>query len=129
MFKANTVKNPNDILREEILQERAAVLGRAGRSVMATLEQLQAIEEGIEASLAGFSRFCEGSDTACGSVQRHRIVQEINGEIRRYNKTRELAKLRFYYLIVTREALGLRKHQRVEEIYRIPPSRKYLQQG
>jgi len=44
-------------------------------------------------------------------------------------QTRELAKLRFYYLIVTREALGLRRHQKVEEMYRIPPIKKYLQQG
>ena len=129
MFNSGPGKTPDDILRDEILQERAAVLGRAGQSVMAALEQLQGIEEGLEAALAAFHRLCEGPEAACGAGQRHRLLREINDEIRRYNQTRELAKLRFYYLIVTREALGLRRHQKVEEMYRIPPSRKYLQQG
>ena len=132
MLTTATGKNPDDILRDEILQERAAVLGRAGRSVMSTLEQLQGIEKGIDAALASFNRLWGGPEAACGenlSRQRQQKLKEINGEIRRYNQTRELAKLRFYYLIVTREALGLRRHQKVEEMYRIPPGKKYLQQG
>ena len=132
MFSNSTGKTPDDILRDEMLQERAAVLGRAGRSVMATLEELQGIEAAIEAALASFNALCTGPEATRGETlagQRQQQLTEINGVIRRYNQTRELAKLRFYYLIVTREALGLRRHQKVEEMYRIPPGKKYLQQG
>jgi hypothetical protein len=54
------------------------------------------------------------------------MVKEINGEINKYNHAREYAKLRYYYLIVTREAMGMRRHHWVEEIYTIPPRKKYL---
>jgi len=39
---------------------------------------------------------------------------------------KEYAQLRYYYLIVTREAMGFRRHKAVEDVYRIPPKRKYL---
>lgn len=58
--------------------------------------------------------------------QRQRAILEINGEIDRYNQLREHAKLRYYYLIVTREAMGLRKHDRVREIYGIPDRKGHL---
>jgi hypothetical protein len=53
-------------------------------------------------------------------------MTEINGEIRHYNSAREYAQLRYFYLIVTREAMGIRRHKTVEEAYKIPPKKKYL---
>ena len=50
--------------------------------------------------------------------------RELNREINKFNAAREHAKLRYYYLIVTREAMGFRRHASVEEAYRIPPRKK-----
>ena len=51
---------------------------------------------------------------------------ELNGKIGLYNRQREQVRTRYYYLIVTREALGIIHHQRLEEIYRIPPPKRLL---
>jgi hypothetical protein len=37
--------------------------------------------------------------------------------------------MRHYYLIVTREAMGMRRHHWVEQHYRVPPPKKHLQDG
>jgi hypothetical protein len=58
--------------------------------------------------------------------RKHKLVREINGEIGKFNHAREYAKLRYYYLIVTREAMGLRRHHWVEETFKIPMRKKYL---
>jgi hypothetical protein len=57
------------------------------------------------------------------------MMIEINREISKYNGAREYALMRHYYLIVTREAMGIRRHHWVEQHYRIPPRRKHLQDG
>ena len=56
------------------------------------------------------------------------MYHDINIEIERYNDAREYAKLRYFYLIVTREAMGFRRHTWVDEIYRIPPKKKPLKE-
>lgn len=101
--------------QEEILKERAEVLGRAGEALAAALSELDRIDRLIVESMR-----------TAGESPGREALAEINGEIRRYNRAREYAELRYYYLIVTREAMGIRRHKAVEEVYRIPPKRKYL---
>jgi len=108
----------------EILQERAEVLGRAGEKLSAALKNLSQIEETIEA-LLGSSR--EGSEKRNPFPKG--AMRDINREIRRYNEAREYAKLRLYYLIVTREAMGFRRNKTVEEQYPIPPRKKLLRKA
>jgi len=109
----------------EILQERAEVLGRAGEKLALALNKLKAIESVINVKMESL--------TSHGSEQSHQsghssadLIGDINGEIRHYNEAREYAKLRYYYLIVTREAMGFRRHKSVEEVYSIPPKKKPL---
>lgn len=101
--------------QEEILKERAEVLGRAGEALAAALSEVEKIDRLINESVR-----------MAGERPDLETLAEINGEIRRYNRAREYAELRYYYLIVTREAMGIRRHKAVEEVYRIPPKRKYL---
>jgi hypothetical protein len=108
----------------EILQERAEVLGRAGEKLSAALRNLNLIEEIIEDRLRSYLECKEqGNSPPKGALR------EINLEIRRYNEAREYAKLRLYYLIVTREAMGFRRNKTVEEQYPIPPKKKPLKKA
>jgi hypothetical protein len=122
-----------DLTQEEILRERALVLARAGDSVHRALEKLRAIEkvitdkeqllnEVIESGMNGNTTNDDAPQISPG-----KLVSEINKNIFAYNKMREYAKLRYYYLIVTREAMGFRRHKMVEDIYRIPSKKQSIQ--
>lgn len=108
----------------EILQERAEVLGRAGEKLSAALQSLIRIEEGINDRIRVYLEYRQR-----GGHPPRGALREINGEIRRYNEAREYAKLRLYYLIVTREAMGFRRNKTVEEQYPIPPKKKLLRKA
>jgi len=119
--------------QEDIFRERAQVLARTGESVHLALEILRTIERGIDYRMGLLKTVCDRErhpDVMEGSLRpsqnREKLLNEINSEILKYNKAREHAKLRYYYLIVTREAMGLRRHKTVEDIYTIPPKREYL---
>lgn len=125
-------KTPDDVLQQELLRERAEVLGRAGHSVERALTKLQHVEVSIEKKrhrlkhLGDNHQGHEGYDL---SAKKRQIVMDINKEINHFNQLREHAKLRYHYLIVTREAMGLRKHHRVEEVYAIPPKKRQIQEN
>jgi hypothetical protein len=131
MLKINREKNPEDILREEFLQERAAVLGRAGEKLSHALEKLYGIEKSIEERFMYFNQIIEKCQTQYNDSSlislRRQALKDINVEIGRFNRAREYAKLRYYYLIVTREAMGIRRHHWIEDVYGIPPRKKHLQ--
>ncbi len=101
--------------QEEIIKERAEILGRAGEALSKALGDVEAIGLSIARNVR-----------EAGEHPAPETLTEINSEIRRYNQAREYAQLRYYYLIVTREAMGFRRHKSVEEVYRIPPKKKYL---
>jgi hypothetical protein len=125
----NTRKTTQDILQEEMLRERAAVLARAGEKLTAALEKLGKIDAEISETLALWrGSGGEGSDAVPAKAQEARrlLLGEINGKIHAYNRQREQVKTRYYYLIVTREALGLIHHQRLAELYRLPPKKHCL---
>ncbi len=114
-------KTTQDILQEEMTRERAAVLARAGECLAAALEKLRQLDGDLAEAMALWRRG-EGN----GGGSRRHLHDEINGMIRAYNLQREEVKTRYYYLIVTREALGITHHQRLEEIYRVPPKKRCL---
>ncbi|HNY72974.1 MAG TPA: hypothetical protein PLT63_03910 [Syntrophales bacterium] len=126
-------KTIDDILREEFLKERAVVLGRTGESVARAIARLQHLAQIIEnrhQELRRLDREPDGA-TECHELRtaKESAVNDINSKIAQYNRLWDHAQLRYYYLIVTREAMGLRSHHRVEEIYRIPPKKKQLSGG
>jgi hypothetical protein len=128
----NTNKSPEDTLQEEFLQEKAAVLGRAGESVSKALEKLQGIEKSLKERLIRLRDIERSIRQDCPDIDnigglRRQIMIEINKEINKYNRAREYASTRYYYLIVTREAMGMRRHHWVEQHYRVPPRKKHLQ--
>jgi hypothetical protein len=130
----NANKSPEDFLQEEFLQERAAVLGRAGDSVSRALESLWGIENSLDERLRRLRELeqlisQDGKSVRNSGGLRRQMMIEINREISKFNGAREYALMRHYYLIVTREAMGIRRHHWVEQHYRIPPRKKHLQDG
>jgi len=120
--------------QEDILKEKASVLSRAGESVYIALKKLNSIEKVIEDRISildnavkngnGEIETENGDKLNCPTED---LFNEINREIFTYNKAREYAKLRYYYLIITREAMGLRRHKMVEETYKIPSQKQNMQ--
>ena len=125
-------KTQDDALQQELLKEKAEVLGRAGHSVERALAGLQHLEASIEEKSIRLNHLEDtnprGPDRDI-SVTKKQIVSDLNNDIKHFNKMREHAQLRYHYLIVTREAMGLRRHQRVEEIYPIPPKKRQIQEN
>jgi hypothetical protein len=117
--------------QEEFLKERAEVLGRAGDALSAALQELDRIEKAIDLKMGLLPE--NAAEPVGGQMQhsavlvsREDIVTDLNLEIKNYNHAREHVKLRYYYLIVTREAVGFRRHKVVEKTYKIPPKKKLL---
>ena len=86
-------------LEQEIQQERAAALGRIARTLEALLGRLEMIRQ--------------RADTVSGPV-RETVVAE-HAEVRAQATTYR------WYLEVQREAVGLRRHDTLDDIYPIPP--------
>lgn len=131
----DTKKTTQEILQEEFLRERAAVLARAGEHLEAAFAALGKIGESIDAALAARKRGqADGSGTEAAAASDDGpsgapSAGRINTMIRAYNDQLEQVRKRHYELIVTREALGLIHHQRIEEIYRVPPRKRLLPEG
>jgi hypothetical protein len=121
------IKNDRqDNLIEELLREKAAVLSRAGRAVDEIIQQLTRIDREIEAKLSLLNSI-SGNKHALEIYQKKKLVfEEINLSIDRFNVIRQKAHLQYYYLIVTREALGLRRHEMIQDIYRIPAKKEKI---
>ncbi len=122
----NTKKTVQDILQEEMLRERAAVLARAGEHLSDALEKLARIESEIAAGMAARRRHDGNGGAVVPEGDRRRLICELNEKIGVYNRQLEQVRTHYYYLIVTREALGIIHHQRLEEIYRIPRQKRLL---
>lgn len=123
----NAKKSTQDILQEEILRERAAVLARAGERLTEALDVLRKIEREIGEREAAWIHGpgMEGPSAPPQENEgRRQLVCEMNRKIHAYNHQLADVRKRYYYLIVTREALGVIHHQRLEEFYRIPPKKR-----
>jgi hypothetical protein len=113
-----------DNLLEELLREKAAVLSRAGMAVDEAIEQLMRMDREIKAKISFLNSFNGDKHVLDIPQEEQLILEEINLSIDQFNTTRQKAQLQYYYLIVTREALGLRRHEMIQEIYRIPGKKK-----
>ena len=120
-------ENKHESLCEELLRERAAVLSRAGFAVEDALEKLLKIGQQIEEKIR-YSRSA-GKDASSQKdlSDKRSIFEEINVIIDQFNTACQKAEIQYYYLIVTREALGLRRHETVRQLYQIPPKKKKMQ--
>ena len=116
-----------DILREEFLQERAAVLGRAGMAVEDVIAELAKLEQEIQIKKEQLQSL--QLDEECHYIpnEQQLLIEEINIDIEQFNVVIEKAKIKYYYLIVTREAMGLRRHKMIQEMYVIPKKKKKIQ--
>lgn len=122
------IKNDQqDSLLEELLREKAAVLTRASWAVEDVLEKMKHLEGEIEIKMSLLNTLEGEVDLRDFLRQKKIFCGEINGLIDAFNALREKARLQYYYLIVTREALGLRRHEMVEKIYRVPDKKERLQ--
>jgi len=113
-----------DTLLEELLREKAAVLSRAGHAVDDAIKQLKKIDSEIEEKISLFNALDWNDRMPEVWKKRQLIREEINLSIDKFNAVHQKAELQYYYLIVTREALGMRRHERIREIYRIPEKKK-----
>lgn len=123
----HTKKTTQDVLQQEIFRERLAVLVRAGEKLADAWDRMVKLEREIEAAM-GFR--CGGSSAETeGAAESRELRCALNEKIGEYNRQRERVRKSYYYLIVTREALGLIHHQRLEETYRLPPKKQFVQEA
>ena len=115
-----------DNLLEELLREKAAVLSRAGMAVDEAIEKLMRIDQEIEAKISLLNTFIWNKHTSEMLQKKQMVFEEINLSIDQFNSIRQKAQLQYYYLIVTREALGLRRHEMIQAIYRIPDKKEKI---
>jgi hypothetical protein len=119
-------KDQQDNLLEELLREKAAVLSRAGMAVDDAIGQLTCVDREIEGKIS-LLKALSGNEHGAEILQKKQLIhEEINLSIDRFNTIRQKAQLQYYYLIVTREALGLRRHEMIQEIYRIPEKKEKI---
>lgn len=117
----------HDILCEDLLRERAAVLSRAGFAVENALQQVIRIDQRIEEKMNELRTHRNDVSRRKDLTDQVTILEEINTIIDQYNTACQKAELQYYYFIVTREALGLRRHEMVRQLYQIPPKKKKIQ--
>ena len=119
--------NQHENLCEELLRERVAVLSRAGIAVEDAIDRLMSVEQEIETKISLLKLFrTQAHDREILDKQKL-LHEEINLNIDQFNDLCRNAQLKYYYLIVTREAMGLRRHEMIKEIYRIPSIKKKIQ--
>jgi hypothetical protein len=116
----------HDTLCEELLRERAAVLSRAGNAVEDALAELTRVDDEIQIKNMSLKSFQRRKHDPGERQKEQVLIDEINMCIDQFNDIHKRAQLKYYYLVVTREALGLRRHDMIQEIYRIPEKRKKL---
>jgi hypothetical protein len=116
-----------DNILDELRREKAAVLARAGWAVEDVITKLARLEDTIQFKLSSLSSVASDIDSGERSQRKKLICEEINICIEEFNAVRQKAQLNYYYLIVTREALGLRRHEAVQTIYRIPDRKKKIE--
>jgi hypothetical protein len=120
-------ENQHENLCEELLRERAAVLSRAGIAVGDAIDRLMRIEQEIETKISLLKSYSTKVHDHEILDKQKLLLQEINFNIVQFNDLCRNAQLKYYYLIVTREALGLRRHEMIKEIYRIPLIKEKIQ--
>ncbi len=93
-------QNPKDglaALEKELQGERASALGRIGGTLERLISEAQALAQALPVEPADRAR----------TLERHEVL-------------RKEAETWLWYLIVTREAMGLRRHEDVYAAYALP---------
>ncbi|GAB6271202.1 MAG TPA: hypothetical protein DHO02_05225 [Syntrophaceae bacterium] len=120
-------ENQHETLCEDLLRERAAVLARAGFAVEDALEKLVKIDRQLEEKLRDW-RLRQDDPADKEDLQKPQsVIDDVNEIIDQFNVACQKAEIQYYYLIVTREALGLRRHETVQKLYQVPPKKKKMQ--
>jgi hypothetical protein len=120
-------ENQHETLCEDLLRERAAVLARAGFAVEDALEKLVKIDRQLEEKLRDW-RLRQDDPADKEDLQKPQsVIDDVNEIIDQFNVACQKAEIQYYYLIVTREALGLRRHETVRKLYQVPPKKKKMQ--
>jgi hypothetical protein len=96
-MRAGTVQSFGRV-EQELQQERAAALGRIGRRLQDLIVRLESLRAEMEHG---------------PPLERHRLHVE-------YRSTWERARTYRWYLEVQREAVGLRRHEKLDETYPLP---------
>ena len=127
IMQSQKIKNDQqESLLEELLREKAAVLSRAGMAVDEAIEQLMRIDREIEAKIFFLNSTSWNKHDQEIFKKNKLFFEDINLSIDQFNAIRQKAQLQYYYLIVTREALGLRRHEMIQNIYRIPAKKEKI---
>ena len=103
-------------IEAEIKKEKAEALGRSGDRLSNALKALLILGEEIDARIKSALTLTP------------KIRQQLNRDIEFFNQKREEVLKFRYYLIVHREALGLRKHTEVDRLFPVPPKRELLEE-
>ncbi len=121
-------KPVDESIQEELSRERADVLASAGNKIVQLLEKMAVLSRAVEDKVAEFTRPNDHvlQALSVNETGRRVLLGEINRGVAAYNKLREEALLSYYYLLVTREALGLRNHTWVERFYSVPGKLAFL---
>jgi hypothetical protein len=90
------------------------------------IERLMSIDREIEVKISLLNTFCWNNHASEMLQKKQMVCEEINLSIDQFNAIRQKAELQYYYLIVTREALGLRRHEMIQDIYRIPAKKEKI---
>jgi hypothetical protein len=117
----------HNTLCEELLRERAAVLSRAGNAVEDVIMELKKLDHQILLKNRQLKSLRQHKLDQENLDRQQSLLADINLNIEQFNAVRKIAQLKYYYLIVTREALGLRRHDMIQEIYPIPVDKKEVQ--
>lgn len=117
----------HDNLCEELLRERAVVLGRAGMAVEDALAELTKLDYEIETKKEQLKLLKLREQYLQDLNEQQEAIAEINAKTDIFNAVRQKAQRQYYYLIVTREAMGLRRHNIIREIYVIPIKKHKIQ--
>jgi hypothetical protein len=114
----------HDSLCEELLRERALVLSRAGYAVEVAITELAKLDQEIITKNLQLKSWQQCPENL---QEQQALIENINRDIDHFNAVYETAQQKYYCLIVTREALGLRRHDFINEIYMIPAKKKKIQ--
>jgi hypothetical protein len=97
----------------EIRREKAEALGRTGERLQYILEELVRLQGDLlsrAAVLRSSSGVPDGQDSS-----------DLREKVTRCARLREQARQLRYYLMIQREAIGLRRHEDVDRQYPLPP--------
>lgn len=123
----NIREEKHDIFLGEMLREKAAVLTRAGVAVEQIIEQLRMLETEINEKISLMDMLPGRNGDNVLTENKRSFCEAVNQSIETFNIMRKKAETQYYYLIVTREALGLRRHEMVQSMYRIPEKKKKIE--